>query len=201
VVSVVIVDVDGVLRLWDPRSIPDTAARHGLPPGSLEEAAFADPWLKQAVTGALDHASWRDSIATRLAGAHRIPGDRASAAVAQWSATPGTIDTQVLELMREQRRLTRVVLLSNATDRLEEDLERLGVLHEVDEVYNSSRLGLAKPDPELFAAVAGDEGVEAHECAFVDDTLEHVSAAASLGMLAHHYTTVDRLTRFLARLR
>lgn len=196
-----IFDVDGVLRRWDTGSFRDAEAEHGLPPGSLSETAFADPWLTRAVTGALDDASWRRNIATRLANDRQVSRARARAAVALWSAAPGSIDSHVLELLREQRRLTDVVLLSNATDRLEDDLNDLGVLHEVDAVYNSARLGLAKPDPRVFAAVTAGQGVEPHQCAFVDDTLEHVRAADSLGMRAHQYTTADGLSRFLLDLR
>jgi putative hydrolase of the HAD superfamily len=201
VVSVVIVDVDGVLRRWDPVSVRDAEAEHGLPPGSVHEAAFAEPWLTRAVTGAVSDAGWRDDIATRLARDHAVPLHRACAAVAQWSASPGTVDTQVLELLRQQRRRTTVALLSNATDRLEDDLDDLGVLHEVDRVYNSSRLGLAKPDPAVFVAVSADLAVQARQCAFVDDTRAHVQAAASLGMHAHHHTGARELAAFLATLR
>ena len=40
-----------------------------------------------------------------------------------------------------------MALLSDATDRLPRDLQRLGPDGELDAVFNSSELGLAKPDP------------------------------------------------------
>jgi putative hydrolase of the HAD superfamily len=200
VISVVLVDVDGVLRRWDPAIISDAERDHGLPAGSLRGAAFADPWLTQAVTGALSDADWRAGVTARLTRATTAPLDRAAAAVAQWSASAGAVDSDVLELLRRQRGTRTVALLSNATDRLEVDLQRLGVLHELDAVYNSSRLGVAKPDPAVFAAVCADLAVPAQRCAFVDDTLPHVSAAASAGLRAHHFTHAEALEAFLATL-
>ncbi len=114
--------------------------------------------LTAAVTGHLTDAQWRGHLAARLAAAADVPAHRATAAVAQWSTSVGTLDPDVRTLIRDQRRLRRVALVSNATDRLETDLAALGVLDQVDGVYNSSTLGLAKPDPALFTAVCADLG-------------------------------------------
>lgn len=196
----VVFDVDGVLRRWDPALVTDAERAHGLPVGSLRDAAFADPWLTLAVTGALSDVDWRAGITTRLAGTTTAPLPQAAAAVAQWSAPPGATDPDVLELLRRQRTVRTVALLSNATNRLETDLRHLGLLHDVDAVFNSSRLGVAKPDPAIFAAVTADLGVAVEHCALVDDTLTHVRAAASVGLRAHHFTDADTLAAFLAGL-
>ena len=93
-----------------------------------------------------------------------------------------------------------MVLLSNATDRLEEDLERLGVLHEVDEVYNSSRLGLAKPDPRIFAAVTATKGWR-HMSAPSWTTRSSTCAPQHRGACSPTATRTETgLSRFLARL-
>ncbi len=200
-IRAVVFDVDGVVRRWDPALITDAERARGLPVGSLSATAFAEPWLTLAVTGALSHADWRAGVTTRLAGAASCALPQAAAAVAQWSASPGATDPDVLELLRRQRAVRTVVLLSNATDRLELDLGDLGLLQEVDAVFNSCRLGAAKPDPAVFAAVAANVGLPAEQCAFVDDTLTHVRAATSAGLLAHHFTDRQSLATFLATFR
>ena len=45
--------------------------------------------------------------------------------MAAWSGPCGEVDRRVLAVLREQRRSRPVALLSNATDRLPRDLQRL----------------------------------------------------------------------------
>jgi putative hydrolase of the HAD superfamily len=64
--------------------------------------------------------------------------------VREWSASCGSVNPAVLQLVKEQRPLRRVALFSNATSRLPSDLERLGLDEWFDHVLNSSELGVAK---------------------------------------------------------
>lgn len=83
-------------------------------------------------------------------------GAPAGHAVADWSAHAGNVDEHALRLVRSQRAHRRVALISNATSRLETDLATLGLDNEFDAVFNSSRLGVAKPDPRaLLRGVPG----------------------------------------------
>ena len=141
--SALVVDLDGVLRIWDPDIVASAERRAGLPPGALDRAAFADAaTLRAAVTGRISDAQWRAAIAARLVAVH---GEAAAGAVADWSGPCGEVDRRVLAVLREQRRSRPVALLSNATDRLPRDLQRLGLDDEFDAVFNSSALGLASP--------------------------------------------------------
>jgi putative hydrolase of the HAD superfamily len=107
--------------------------------------------------------------------------------VADWSGPCGEVDQRVLAVLREQRRSRPVALLSNATDRLPRDLQWLGLDGELDAVVNSSELGLAKPDPEVFVAVCSALGLPPYRCLFVDDQQVNVDAAARVGLRAHPY--------------
>jgi len=51
VLRAVVVDLDGVLRRWDPAVIGDAEAVHGLPAGALGAVAFHPKLLSVAVTG------------------------------------------------------------------------------------------------------------------------------------------------------
>lgn len=51
-------------------------------------------------------------------------------------------------------------------------------------VFVSSELGLRKPDPAAFAAVAQQAGLRTREILFFDDTAENVSGARAAGMHA-----------------
>lgn len=146
---------------------------------------------------ALGDADWRRDIALRLARDCTVSIEQATGAVAQWSSSTGAVDPDVLAILRRERGRRTTALLSSATDRLGADLAQLNVLHEVDAVYNSSALGVAKPDSEIFERVCADLGLDAHLCAFVDDTAAHVRAAAALGMQAHRFTDAQGLAAFL----
>jgi putative hydrolase of the HAD superfamily len=194
--EVLIIDVDGVLRRWDPAIIAEAERGNGLPSGVLAEAAFADrDVLQAATTGVLTDRQWRAGVADQLSARYGENGQRA---VAAWSSSAGEVNAEVLDLVRAYRRDHPVAVLSNGTDRLPADLVRLGLDLEVDAIFNSWQLGATKPAPEVFRQVCTQLGVEAADCLFVDDTAGHAQAAAELGMISHHYTEPSRLARFLA---
>jgi len=51
-----------------------------------------------------------------------------------------------------------------------------------DVVVDSSKVGMRKPDPEIYKLTAGRLGVAPERCLFIDDLLSNVEAAAALGM-------------------
>jgi putative hydrolase of the HAD superfamily len=189
-----IVDLDGVLRRWEP--VGPIEARYGLPDGALFATAFSPALLTPVITGAVDDERWRADVSAALVAAH---GPAAAAAVARWSESSGAVDQDVLDLVRRHRRRAPVVALTNATSRLPHDLARLGLDRELDRVFSSHELGVAKPDPRVFALVCAQLGAEPAGCLFVDDTAGHVAAAAAAGLRAHHFRTPAGLARFLAQ--
>lgn len=190
-----ICDLDGVIRRWDPAIISSAENAAGLPAGALSGAAFGDrDLLQQAITGVITDEGWRQRIAANLDRSHGSGGHQA---VGQWSASAGEVDHDVIDLLAEERMTRPVVLLTNATTRLHSDLARLGLTHHFDRIFNSSELGLAKPDPSCFQRVAEGLGAAPRDCWFVDDSQLNVAAAAALGMHVHHFTTTARLAEWL----
>jgi putative hydrolase of the HAD superfamily len=191
-----IIDLDGVLRSWAGQGTTAIERRHGLPAGSLPAVAFAPERLVPAVTGRVTDAAWRAGVAEELTRRHGAGGEDA---VREWSAPVGEVDAAVLAVVRAQRRVRTVALLSNATDRLRSDLRALSLDHEVDAVFSSAELGVAKPDPEVFRRVCAALGRAPEQCLFVDDSAGHVAAAVALGLRGHHYRSVAGLSDFLDR--
>ena len=191
-----IIDLDGVLRSWAGQRTAAIERRHGLPAGSLTAVAFAPDRLLPAVTGRVTDAAWRAGVAEELTRRH---GSGGRDAVREWSAPVGEVDAEVLALVRAQRRVRRVALLSNATDRLRGDLRALSLDEEVDAVFGSAELGVAKPDPEVFALVCEELGLAPAQCLFVDDSAAHAAAAAAVGLTVHHHRSAAGLADFLAR--
>lgn len=191
-----VIDLDGVLRSWAGQGTAAIERRNRLPAGALTAVAFAPDRLLPAVTGRVTDEAWRAGVAEELARRHGAGGRDA---VLEWSAPVGEVDAEVLAVVRAQRRVRTVALLSNATDRLRSDLRALSLDDEVDVVFSSAELGVAKPDPEVFRLVCGGLGLAPEQCLFVDDSAEHVAAAEAVGLTVHRYRSAAGLEEFLAR--
>jgi putative hydrolase of the HAD superfamily len=182
----VLCDVDGVLRHWPSDEALESA--HGLAPGAFAAVAYAPGRLLPAITGAVTDERWRESVAEGLVEeGHCASLAAARAVVAEWKGVRPSVDDDVLALLQLAREILPVVLVSNATSRLETDLKDLGLAEFVDQVVNTSRIGFAKPDPRVFAHAARQAGVPVERCLFVDDTRGHVEAARAAGMHAVHF--------------
>ncbi|MFE5591392.1 HAD family hydrolase [Streptomyces sp. NPDC056549] len=187
----VLCDFDGVLRLWDPDGMTALDREMGVPEGTLAAAAFRPGLLDAAVTGQISDDQWRERVAddlTAICGSARAQG-----LVHAWSALTGRVDVDVLELLTDVRRRVPVVLVSNATTRLEDDLAALGLAGTFDTVINTARIGVAKPDCRVFEAAAHSVGADLRRCLFIDDTLGHVTAARETGLTGLHYQHIDQL--------
>ena len=187
-------DLDGVIRSWAAQD-GDIESRFGLPPGAIRSTIFAEHYLNDAITGVVSDAQWRQDAIERLQAAW--PGADAAKAMTAWSAYPGSVQEDVMRLIREARQRLRVVLITNATDRLDADLLVLDLHREFDHVVNSSTVGIAKPDSGIFMHALEVCGISADEAAFVDDQAKNVEAARSLGIVSHRFEDTDALRRFL----
>lgn len=175
-----LIDLDGVIRVWDPADDRCAESIGGLPHGALTRAAFSPDLLLPAITGGMSDARWRERIVERLRS--DFPGADAERAVRAWSEGAG-----------------RVVLVTNATSRLPEDLRRLGIDGDFDAVVNSASVGVVKPRSEIYATALASAAVPAGHALFVDDAPGNVVAASELGMAGHLYRgAVDLAQRLQA---
>jgi putative hydrolase of the HAD superfamily len=185
--TALLVDLDGVLRQWDPAVAADAERRHGLPAGALAETARRWSRRQPAVTGQLGHADWLAGVVDDLA--ERV-GDRerARAAVDEWESYPGTVDTDVLAFVRKLRAAgIRVGLAANGTDALDAELATLRLTGEVDLVINSAVLGVHKPTKEYFRQACAALGVPPQRVLFVDDDDRCVRGARVAGLSAYRW--------------
>jgi 2-haloacid dehalogenase len=71
--------------------------------------------------------------------------------------------------------------------------ERFDVLRKFREIVVSGRVGLVKPDPQIFGLMRTEierhlPGVQPDELVFIDDNLKNAQAATALGWHGVHYT-------------
>lgn len=191
-VEAVLCDVDGVVRHWDPGGMTGLDRAYGLPEGTLAATAFAPDRLLPAITGRATDQQWRAAVAADLAEACGS-AKRARTLVDAWNSLQGKVDQAVREILAALRGKVPVGLVSNATTRLEEDLDKLNLFGLVDFVISSARVGVAKPDAGVYLKAAQRAGVPAGRCLFVDDTARNVAGAHAVGMMGLHYRNVDDL--------
>ncbi|MFI6268681.1 HAD family hydrolase [Micromonospora zamorensis] len=185
--TALLLDLDGVLRRFDPAVAAGVEREYGLADGVLTEIAMQWGRLQPVLTGQLNHADWVSSVADALAEPAGGP-DRARAAVEQWQRYRGEVDTEVLDFVREVRAAGITVgLATNATDLLDADLAALGLTDELDVVVNSSTLGVHKPAPEYFQAACRALATPPARVLFVDDEDWAVRGARSAGLSAHRW--------------
>ncbi|MFD6564932.1 HAD-IA family hydrolase [Micromonospora profundi] len=185
--TALLLDLDGVLRRFDPAVAAGVEREYGLADGVLSEIAMQWGRLQPVLTGQVSHADWMSSVADALTEPAGGP-DRARAAVEQWQRYRGEVDTEVLDFVREVRAAgIRVGLATNATDLLDADLAALDLAGEVDVVVNSSTLGVHKPAPEYFQAACVAVRTPPARVLFVDDEDWAIRGARAAGLSAHRW--------------
>lgn len=195
-VRCLVVDLDGVLRHFERVIDPEMQA-------VLSAVAFGEPLLGQVTRGRISDDEWRAQVRASLAPA--LGFDVASQAVRSWSESPGTLNKDVMNLVREARSRVPVVLLTNATSRLREDLATLGALDEFDAIVSSAETGFAKPEPEAYAAVESaaqglvGQRLESGEHLFVDDVSANIDGAYLRGWQAERFSSVEGMRQLLRR--
>jgi putative hydrolase of the HAD superfamily len=183
-----LVDLDGVLRVWDASVVAGVEKRHGLASGVLLGTALDPPLLRPAISGEISHTEWLAEVVRRLVagGADELA---VGAAVREWQEYRGDVDPVVLALVRRVRATGRPVgLATNATDLLDADLDALGLAGEVDAVVNSSVVGAAKPAREFYATACAALGLPAERVLLLDDDDRAVRGARAAGLPAYRWT-------------
>jgi putative hydrolase of the HAD superfamily len=196
-VRALLTDLDGVIRDWSGQDDARIERESGLPEGSIKAAAFAPELVLPAITGDVTDEEWRRQATARLC--ERYPAADVERAMAAWSEPAGEVVPEVMALVQATRERVPVALITNATSRLDADLQRLGILDAFDHIVNSSAVGAAKPDRAIFEHALETVGAAAAETFYMDDQQRYLDAAAEIGIVTHHYRCPDGLRAALTR--
>ncbi|MGK2930938.1 MAG: transcription antitermination factor NusB [Acidimicrobiales bacterium] len=201
-VDTVVFDMDGVIRHWLPEYLAEAEERLGLDAGVIAAAAFARPTYGEVMIGAHTAEEWAAIIGTSVVRSAAAGVEIDADEVAEvWLGTTWRVDQQVVDLVAGLRAAgVTVALFSNATTKLEADLESMGLGQAFDVVANSARLGAAKPDVAAFEQVAGMVGSAPERTLFVDDRADNVAGAVEAGWHAIEMHSASRLVNALRRL-
>lgn len=191
-IKAIFIDFDGVIRHW-PNDDSTLEKRFSLPPGLITIYAFEPNILSPAIRGEISDHQWRQLIADRLAS--DFPTSNIQGAIAEWSTSCGVIDMKMIQLLETYQNYLQV-LTTNATSRLNSDLNQLKLTDFFSAVINSSDIGAIKPEPEFFRKALDTLKLRADEVVFVDDTPENTATAINLGIISHTYSNLTGLQRF-----
>lgn len=110
-----------------------------------------------------------------------------------WNAMLLDFPIHRLELLQQLKPYYRLFLLSNTNEThitaFEKSLYQAHQYKNLDpffeKAYYSCRMGMRKPNEDIFEFVLSDNNLKATETVFIDDTIHHVNGAKKTGINAH----------------
>ena len=131
-----------------------------------------------------------------------------AALLSAWNAMLLDVPEKRLDMLVALKPHYNTFLLSNTCEPHIQAFEReLYIKHGVrnfndyfDRVYYSCRLGMRKPDLEIFEHVLRENELNPGETVFIDDSVEHVKAAGMAGINAYLLPLKTDVTDFIKEL-
>jgi glucose-1-phosphatase len=111
-----------------------------------------------------------------------------------WNAMLGDLPEERWNLLERVCKHYRTFLLSNTNaihvpyyfGLLQKTYGCYGYTHFFEKTYFSHKLGLRKPNEDIFRYVLSDTGIDPQETLFIDDFIENIEAARQLGFRTVH---------------
>jgi len=192
-IKAVVSDIGGVFELEPqgrdptarfPEMIADWEVRLHLPPGALHARRkamnrFFDASGKDGELGTLSQAEWQEGLRQFIG---LTPAQLEVFVEDFWKTYLGDPNPELVAYFRVLRPRYRTALLSNSFDGARErEEDRYHFAELVDFIIYSHEVGLAKPDPRIYALTSQRLGVQPQEIVFLDDAERNVATAAAYG--------------------
>lgn len=120
--------------------------------------------------------------------------------VAAWNAMILDFPVEKLALLEELSSQYKLFLLSNTNDlhiqKVDQKLKKVSTkrLSEYFQtIYLSHEIRMRKPNAEIFEFVCQKENLSPERTLFIDDTLQHIHGAQSIGLQTHHLIDSNQL--------
>ena len=171
-----IFDYGGVL--WDMRwDLARTLEQeHGLRERTIVDTLYGSETWQKLEIGVGDRTAWLDESHRSLEAA---AGRELPRLHQHWRDRQHLIASNI-DLIRRLRMAYKTAVLSNADGSLVRTLrDSHGVYDLFDDVVCSADVGMAKPDPRIYALAVRRIGLRPEECVFIDDLAQNVEAARS----------------------
>jgi HAD superfamily hydrolase (TIGR01509 family) len=140
-------------------------------------------------TGHLSPAGFREKI-RQLSGRDLSDSSIDNA----WNAMLLDIPFERVALLEKLKRQHSIYLLSNTNEiHIEEFLKQIDRQHGLEpfhalfhKIYFSSRVGMRKPNREIFELVLDENELDPAETLFIDDSIQHIEGARKIGLQTLH---------------
>ena len=156
----------------------------------------------QFEVGALGAEAFINRLLNLLPPALNHDGETVYKVIAAWNAMLGEIPTQRLELLTALKSNYNTFLLSNTNALHIATVDQyLKTTHGVDSiapffhnVYYSYKVGLRKPNADIYEHMLKQENLNPAETLFIDDNLPNIEAANALGIVTCHLQAPQQVT-------
>ncbi|MHB1354836.1 MAG: HAD family hydrolase [Anaerolineae bacterium] len=183
-----------VLRARENNVYQQWEERFGYTVGQLSERLWTSDAYRRAEIGQLTEDAFWEEIACALPLTY--PEQIIELRQDLWGVFE--LNEKVLAWVDRLRSSYRVVILSNATEVLDDILrDKFQIANRFDMIFNSARLGMAKPDPAIYYEVLSRLGITAGEAVFIDDRAENIASAAMVGLHVLWFVSDQELDRQL----
>lgn len=179
-----IFDYGGVI--WDMRwDISRTLEReHGLRERSIPDTLYGSELWRRVEVGDGDRDEWLRAAHAEL---EALAGRELPPLHQNWRDRQHLIAPNI-DLIRRLRPPYKTSVLSNADNTLVSRLrDGLGIYDLFDDVVCSADVGVAKPEPRIYALAAERLGLPPEQCVFIDDLERNIEAAREAGMHGVHF--------------
>ena len=132
---------------------------------------------------------------------HLPSGTSPNKVVAAWNAMILDVPTETIQLLdRLSEQGYHLFLLSNTNSiHIDVALRRWSIASSKDiysyfkHVYLSHEINMRKPDPQIFEFVCMEQGLDPNETLFIDDSIQHIEGARTIGLNTHHLLSMKEL--------
>ena len=185
-INAIVLDFGGVIvRTENQKERQKLNEKYHLPPEGVQSLVFNSPVSLSAMVGKADSDAIWEHVASELS---LTPQELIKFQQAFWAGD--VYDNDLIQFVKSYRPKYKTAILSNAWDNLRKVLSQSYNIIEgqtVDHILISAELGIAKPDLQIYKILAETLGCKYQEILFVDDFIENIQAAKSLGIQTIHY--------------
>jgi len=204
-VSAVLWDFGGVILSSPFEAFNDYEDDHGIPRDLIRTVNATNPHTNAWALlerSEISHDQFNEMFATESeAHGHRIPGADVLALL-HGSIRPDMVDLLDRVIAEGYRTacLTNNVVPHNENPSGERDKQILDILKRFDEVVQSSKVGVRKPEPRFYEIACDMLNVTPNECVFLDDLGINLKPAAAMGMTTIKVTSAAQAIADLSKI-
>jgi putative hydrolase of the HAD superfamily len=200
--SAVIFDFGGVLLDLDLDSTAKAFAALGIPDFKrLFTLYHASPVFLDLEIGKTDPKAFAEGIMREIG--HSVSEQEVFDA---WNTILGDFRKESLAFVDRLRKTMPVFLYSNTNiihyevfqQKIAETTPYAHLNDLFHRAYYSHEMGMRKPHPEGYLHILEQEGLMAADTLFVDDNLDNILGAQSVGLMTHHLQSEERIETALS---